>query len=166
MPASLVSLQQGLGAAAVAENAPALTITGASLRLVFDYNWAFTVRQTFMPGFNALLLDSPSYCTDRASCILRHWGSWDAGFVITATVLTIFGVESSGTHRSGRLATSLPRSPCEVSLGLYLAFKGFKATAPSSSMTTAGSTTSAPSQPPHHRCPSPSRRQVPHDRCP
>ena len=56
---SLVTLQQDLGAAAGAADAPSLVTTGASLTAT--YNWTFTVGQSLMPGFNALLLGTLLY---------------------------------------------------------------------------------------------------------
>lgn len=123
---SLVSLQQGLGAAAVAADAPALTITGASL--VSNYNWAFTVGQSLMPGFNALLLGTLLYRSGLVPRALPALGLIGAPILITATVLTIFGVVEQYSPLGG--LASLPIAVWEFSLGLYLTFKGFKATAP------------------------------------
>ena len=86
---SLVTLQQGLGATAGATDAPALTTTGASL--VANYNWAFTVGQSLMPGFNALLLGTLLYRSGLVPRALPTLGLIGAPILITATVLTIFG---------------------------------------------------------------------------
>lgn len=123
---SLVTLQQGLGAAAGAADAPSLTTTGASL--VANYNWAFTVGQSLMPGFNALLLGTLLYRSGLVPRALPTLGLIGAPILITATVLTIFGVVEQYSPLGGLAA--LPIAAWEFSLGLYLTFKGFKATAP------------------------------------
>jgi hypothetical protein len=123
---SLVTLQQGLGAAAGAAAAPSLTTTGASL--VANYNWAFTVGQSLMPGFNALLLGTLLYRSGLVPRALPTLGLIGAPILITATVLTIFGVVEQYSPLGG--LASLPIAVWELSLGLYLTFKGFKASAP------------------------------------
>ena len=123
---SLVTLQQGLGAAAGAADAPSLTTTGASL--VANYNWAFTVGQSLMPGFNALLLGTLLYRSGLVPRALPTLGLIGAPILITATVLTIFGVVEQYSPLGG--LASLPIAVWELSLGLYLTFRGFKATAP------------------------------------
>ena len=123
---SLVTLQQGLGAAASAADAPSLTTTGASL--VANYNWAFTVGQSLMPGFNALLLGTLLYRSGLVPRALPTLGLIGAPILITATVLTIFGVVEQYSAISG--LTAIPIAVWEFSLGLYLVFKGFKASAP------------------------------------
>jgi hypothetical protein len=123
---SLVTLQQDLGAVAGAADAPSLTTTGASL--VANYDWAFTVGQSLMPGFNALLLGTLLYRSGLVPRALPTLGLIGAPILITATVLTIFGVVEQYSPLGG--LASLPIAAWELSLGLYLTFKGFKSTAP------------------------------------
>jgi hypothetical protein len=123
---SLVTLQQDLGAAAGAADASSLTTTGASLTAT--YNWTFTVGQSLMPGFNALLLGTLLYRSGLVPRALPVLGLIGAPILITATVLTIFGVVEQYSGLGGLAA--LPIAVWEFSLGLYLTFKGFKATAP------------------------------------
>ena len=104
----------------------ALTTTGASL--VANYNWAFMVGQSLMPGFNALLLGTLLYRSGLVPRALPTLGLIGAPILITATVLTIFGVVEQYSPLGGLAA--LPIVVWEFSLGLYLTFKGFKATAP------------------------------------
>ena len=123
---SLVTLQQGLGAAARAADAPSLITTGASL--VANYNWAFTVGQSLMPGFNALLLGTLLYRSGLVPRALPTLGLIGAPILITATVLTIFGVVEQYSELGGLAA--LPIAIWEFSLGLWLTFKGFRREAP------------------------------------
>jgi hypothetical protein len=123
---SLVTLQQGLGAAAGAADAPSLVTTGASLTAT--YNWTFTVGQSLMPGFNALLLGTLLYRSGLVPRALPVLGLIGAPILLTATVLTIFGVVEQYSALGGLAA--LPIAVWEFSLGLYLTFKGFKASAP------------------------------------
>jgi hypothetical protein len=123
---SLVTLQQNMGSAAVAADAPSLTTTGASL--VANYNWAFTVGQSLMPGFNALLLGTLLYRSGLVPRALPVLGLIGAPLLITATVLTLFGVVEQYSALGGLAA--LPVAVWEFSLGLYLTFKGFKSSAP------------------------------------
>ena len=58
----------------------------------------------------------------------RRWGLIGAPILITATVLTIFGVVEQYSPLGG--LARIPIAVWEFSLGLYLTFKGFKATAP------------------------------------
>jgi Domain of unknown function (DUF4386) len=123
---SLVTLQRNLGTAVGAVGAPVLTTTGASL--VANYNWAFTVGQSLMPAFNALLLGTLLYRSGLVPRALPILGLIGAPILITATVLTIFGAVEQYSPLGGLAA--LPIAVWEFSLGLYLTFKGFKASAP------------------------------------
>ena len=58
----------------------------------------------------------------------RRWDSSGPLILIGATVLTIFGVVEQYSALGGLAA--LPIAVWEFSLGLYLTFKGFKASAP------------------------------------
>jgi hypothetical protein len=81
-----------------------------------------------MPGFNALLLGTLLYRSGLVPRALPTLGLIGAPILITATVLTIFGVVEQYSPLGGLAA--LPIAVWEFSLGLYLTFKGFKATAP------------------------------------
>ncbi len=123
---SLVTLRQDLGAAASASDAPSLVTTGASLTAT--YNWAFTVGQSLMPAFNALLLGTLLYRSRLVPRVLPTVGLIGAPILIIATVATIFGAVEQYSALGGLAA--LPIAVWEFSLGLYLTFKGFKASAP------------------------------------
>ena len=122
---SLVNLQQDLGAVAGVADAPSLVTTGASLTA--GYNWAFTVGQSLMPGFNALLLGTLLYRSGLVPRVLPALGLIGAP-ILLAAVATIFGVVEQYSALGGLAA--LPIAVWEFSLGLYLTFKGFKDAAP------------------------------------
>jgi hypothetical protein len=119
---SLVTLQQDLGAADVSS----LMTTGASLTA--SYNWAFTVGQSLMPGFNALLLGTLLYRSRLVPRALPALGLLGAPLLIGVTVLTVFGVVEQYSEL-GAIA-ALPIAVWEFSLGLWLTFKGFRKEAP------------------------------------
>jgi hypothetical protein len=123
---SLVTLQQDLGAAAGTADGSSLVTTGASLTA--SYNWAFTVGQSLMPGFNALLLGTLLYRSRLVPRALPSLGLIGAPLLIGVTALTVLGVVEQYSPLGG--LASLPIAVWEFSLGLYLTFKGFKATAP------------------------------------
>jgi hypothetical protein len=123
---SLVTLQQDLGATAGAAGAPSLVATGAALTSTYD--WAFTVGQSLMPAFNALLLGTLLYRSGLVPRALPTLGLIGAPILLAATVATMFGAIEQYSPLSGLAA--LPIAVWEFSLGLYLTFKGFKASAP------------------------------------
>ena len=123
---SLVTLRQDLGAAAVGADASALVITAASH--VATYNWAFTDGQSLMPGINALLLGYLMYRSRLVPRVLPVLGLIGAPLLITATIATQFGLLEQYSQ-VGALA-ALPVAVWELSLGLWLTFKGFKSSAP------------------------------------
>ncbi len=123
---SLVTLQQDLGAAASAADAPSLLTTGASLTAA--YKGTFLVGQTLMPVINALLLGTLLYRSGLVPRALPMLGLIGAPILLAAVLLRLFGVIDTVSPVSA-LAT-LPIAVWEFSLGLYLTFKGFKASAP------------------------------------
>jgi hypothetical protein len=123
---ALVTLRQDLGATAGIADTAALVTTGAALTAT--YNWTFTVGQSLMPGFNALLLGTLLYRSGLVPRALPVLGLIGAPILITATVATMFGAVEQYSALGGLAA--LPIAVWEFSLGLYLTFKGFKASAP------------------------------------
>jgi hypothetical protein len=81
-----------------------------------------------MPAFNALLLGTLLYRSGLVPRALPTLGLIGAPILITATVATMFGVVEQYSALGGLAA--LPIAVWEFSLGLYLTFKGFKASAP------------------------------------
>jgi hypothetical protein len=129
---SLVTLRQDLGGAAGA-NTAALVTTAASH--VAIYNWTFLLSQTLMPGINALLLGSLMYRSRLVPRIIPVMGLIGGPLLIIAVFATLLG-----QHSSVAGVASLPVIPVaawEFSLGVWLAFKGFKPSPITAGMTAA-----------------------------
>jgi uncharacterized protein DUF4386 len=106
--------------------ATSLTTVGSAL--VAGYNGATLLGQSLMPAFNALFLGTLLYRSGLVPRALPMLGLIAAPILVTATVLTMFGAVQQYSAVSA--LTALPIAVWEFSLGLYLTFKGFKATAP------------------------------------
>lgn len=118
---SLVHLRQGLGAAAGADTGSLVT-TGASL--VGTYNGAFLLGQTLMPGLNALLLGTLLYRSGLVPRAIPRIGLIGAPLLITATFAVMLGLIEQVSAWTA--VATLPVAMWELSLGLWLVFKGFK----------------------------------------
>jgi Domain of unknown function (DUF4386) len=116
---SLVTLRQDLGGTAGA-NAASLVTTGASHVAV--YNWTFLLSQSLMPGINALLLGSLMYRSRLVPRIIPAMGLIGGPLLIASVFATLFG----GIKLGSPLFAALPVAAWEFSLGVWLAFKGFK----------------------------------------
>lgn len=129
--------------------ATSLTTVGSAL--VAGYNGATLLGQSLMPAFNALFLGTLLYKSGLVPRALPVLGLIAAPILVTATVLTMFGAVEQYSALSG--LTALPIAVWEFSLGLYLVFKGFKASAPiivaaaARSDSLDGSATAAPLRP-------------------
>ncbi len=119
----IVALRQP-GATGV--EATSLTTVGSAL--VAGYNGATLLGQSLMPAFNALFLGTLLYRSGLVPRALPMLGLIAAPILATATVLTMFGAVEQYSDISG--LTAIPIAVWEFSLGLYLVFKGFRATAP------------------------------------
>ena len=117
---SLVHLRQGLGASG--GDPAALVTTGASL--VSVYNGTLLLGQTLMPCMSALLLGTLMYRSGLVPRAIPVLGLIGAPFLITSTVAAFFGVIPQISTWSG-IATA-PIALWELSLGLWMTFKGFK----------------------------------------
>jgi len=131
---ALVHLQQGLGATAGADT-NSLVTTGVTL--IAAYKGTFLLGQTLMPCMSALLLGTLMYRSRLVPRGIPLMGLIGAPFLIASTIAVFFGVIEPISTWSA-LAT-LPIALWELSLGLYLAFKGFKP-----SPITAGLVTASP----------------------
>jgi hypothetical protein len=129
---SLVTLRPGPGGAAGA-NAAALVITGASH--VAIYNWAFLLGQSLMPAISALLLGSLLYRSRLVPRVIPVLGLIGAPLIIAAVTATLFG--GIGQYSSLAALAALPVAAWELSLGVWLVVKGFKASPITTAMTTA-----------------------------
>ena len=116
---SLVTLRQDLGGAAGAD---AASLVGIGASHVAVYNWTFLLSQSLMPGINALLLGSVMYRSRLVPRIIPAIGLIGAPFLICTVIATLFGGMKLG---SPELA-AIPVAAWELSLGVWLTFKGFK----------------------------------------
>ena len=113
---AIVTLRQsGAGAAELA--------TGQTL--VGLHDWTFTLSQSLLPAVNALLLGSLLYQSRLVPRILPVIGFIGAPLLIASTMATLFGYNEYGSGMSGLGA--LPIAVWELSLGVYLVVKGFRA---------------------------------------
>jgi hypothetical protein len=118
---TLVHLRQGLGAAGGPDSASLVT-TGTSL--VSIYNGTLLLGQTLMPCMSALLLGTLMYRSRLVPRAIPMIGLIGAPLLIVSTVAAFFGVIEQISAWSA-IAT-LPVAAWELSLGLWLTFKGFK----------------------------------------
>ncbi len=120
---SLVTLQQDLGTVPGADTS-ALVVVGTSHAAT--YQWAFTVGQSLMPGFNAILLGTLMYKSRLVPRVLPIMGLIGAPLLITSTLATVVGLNEPLSAWSA--LSALPVAAWELSLGIYLLVKGFKRT--------------------------------------
>ncbi len=121
---SLASLHQ-LGAAAGADSTALLT-SGASF--VGTYNAAFLIGQTLMPATNAILLGFLMYRSRLVPRIIPTLGLIGGALMISSVLGQIIGINEQISAWS--LIALLPIFVWELSLGLYMAIKGFRKDAP------------------------------------
>ena len=118
---TLIHLRQGLGTAAGADHA-SLVAMGASL--VSIYNGTLLLGQTLMPCMSAVLLGTLMYRSRLVPRAIPLLGLIGAPFLIASTIAAFFGVIPQISAWSG-IAT-VPVALWELSLGLWLTFKGFR----------------------------------------
>ena len=121
---TVVTLRQDLGSAAGADAASLIT-TGKSL--VAIQNWTFLIGQGLLPGINAILLGSLLYRSALVPRIIPALGLIGAPLIISSALGQLFGINEQVSVWSG--IAVLPIFLFELSLGLYLVFKGFKPSA-------------------------------------
>jgi hypothetical protein len=117
---AVVSLRQDTAGASGADEA-ALTTVGTALVAVRD--WTFHLGPGVMAGVNALLLGSLMYRSGLVPRAIPLMGLIGAPLLLASKVATIFGVNDDSTPWS--LIAVAPIFFWELSLGLWLAFKGF-----------------------------------------
>ncbi len=122
---SLLTLRQDLGALAGADTA-AVSTAGASL--VATYNAAFLLGQTLMPAMNALLLGYLMYRSGLVPRLIPAVGLVGGFLMMSSVVGQFIGINQPISVWSG--IALLPIFAWELSLGLYMAIKGFKPSAP------------------------------------
>jgi len=133
---TLVHLRQGVGTAAGLDHASLVT-TGASL--VSVYNGTALLGQTLMPCMSAILLGTLMYRSRLVPRAIPLLGLIGAPLLIASTIAWFFGLIPQIS--AGMLIGTVPVALWELSLGLWLTFKGFKP----SPITTGMTTTATPS---------------------
>ena len=125
---TLVTLRQEAGGAAAADPG-ALLATGKALVGVKD--WTFLLGPGIVPAINALLLGTLLYRSRLVPRVLPVIGMVGAPLLLISSVATLFGANEQISALSA--AAGLPMAVWELSLGLYLVFRGFKPTTVGSS---------------------------------
>jgi hypothetical protein len=121
---SIVTLRQD---AAVAGADPvSLVNTGRSLVAIHD--WTFLIGQTLLPGINALLLGSLMYRSGLVPRVIPLLGLIGAPLMISSALGQVVGINSE--YSAWSAIALVPIFLWELTLGLWLVFKGFKASAP------------------------------------
>ncbi len=122
---SVVTLRQAGGGA---------DALGASHALVAMYNWTFLFGPGFMACVNALLLGSLLYRSGLVPRIIPLVGLLGAPLLFASDLAVLFGLWTQTSLPAG-IAT-VPIALWEVSLGVWLAIKGFKPSPITTGMTT------------------------------
>jgi len=122
---SLVAIHEGAGVAANADTST-LTVFGASL--VAIYKATFLLGQTLMPAMNAILLGTLMYRTRLVPRIIPLLGLIGGPLMASSVVGQIIGINEQISVWSG--IALLPIFAWELSLGLWMTFKGFNTKAP------------------------------------
>lgn len=120
---AVVSLRQE---GATGMEATALTVTQRSLVSIRD--WAFLFGPGLMPVLNALLLGTLLYRARLVPRIIPVLGLVGAPILFSSTIGTMFGINDTQSVWTG-MAT-LPIFAWELSVGLWMTFKGFRTDAP------------------------------------
>jgi len=120
---AVVSLRQG-GATGV--EAASLVATGKGLIAVHD--WSFLFGPGLMPVLNALMLATLLYRARLVPRLIPALGLIGAPLLAASTLGTMFGVNTTQSAFTG-LAT-MPIFFWELSVGLWMTFKGFDLSAP------------------------------------
>jgi hypothetical protein len=122
---SIVTLRQDVGASAGAD-AASLVNTGRALIAIHD--WTFLIGQTLLPGINALLLGSLMYRSGLVPRVIPLMGLIGAPLMISSALGQIVGINEEYSVWSA--IALVPIFLWELTLGLWLVFKGFKPSAP------------------------------------
>jgi hypothetical protein len=119
---SVVTLRHDLAGAAGTDNASLVT---AGHTLVAVHNWTFLLGPGLMAGINALCLGYVMYRSGLVPRLIPLIGLIGAPLILASAVAVMFGAYTQTSSWSA-LAT-VPDFFWELSLGLWMAFKGFKA---------------------------------------
>lgn len=120
---AIVTLRQQAAAASDAASTVSLGQTLVGIR-----NWGHLFGPGLMPPFNALLLGYLMYRSGLVPRWMPTLGLIGAPLLFSSTIGTLFGVNDPMSVWTG-IAT-VPIFVWELSIGLYMTFKGFRPTAP------------------------------------
>lgn len=120
---AIVTLRQDAAAGA---DAATLTVVGQALVAVRD--WTFLLGPGLMPAFNAVLLGTLLYRSRLVPRIIPTMALIGAPLLFSSTIGTMFGINNTQSAWTG-LAT-VPIFFWELSVGLWMTFKGFDPSAP------------------------------------
>ena len=121
--AAVVTLRQ---AEAVASDTSSLTVVGQALIAVRD--WTFQLGPNLMAAMNAILLGTLMYRSRLVPRAIPTLGLIGGPLLIVSTIGIWFGVNEQASMWHG--LSVAPIFLWELTLGLYLTFKGFTASAP------------------------------------
>jgi hypothetical protein len=145
---SIANLHTGAGAAAGTDTA-SLRTAGASL--LGTYNATFLLGQTLMPGMNAVMLGYVMFKSRLVPRVIPALGLIGGPLMISSVVGQVIGINEQYSVWSG--IALLPIFVWELSLGIWMAVKGFNPSAPilqaaaAESAPAGGSATAIASQP-------------------
>jgi hypothetical protein len=128
---AVITLQQDVAGTA---NTDAATITTVSQALVAVRDWTFLFGPGFMASINAVLLGTLMYRSRLVPRLIPTVGLIGAPLLIAANIATLFG-HNEQTSGITMLAT-LPIAFWELSVGFWMAVKGFKPAPITANLTT------------------------------
>lgn len=115
---TVVSLRQP---GATGADAHSLVMTQSAL--VAAYHWVFLVGPNLMPAVNGVLLGTLMYKSGLVPKAIPSMGLVGGPLLFAVTIASMLGITH---HGSAWWAVAAPIFFWELSLGLYLTFKGFK----------------------------------------
>ena len=118
---TVFTLRNDVAGTAGADSASLLT-TGQSLVTIHD--WTFLLGPGLMAVFNAMFLATVMYRSRLVPRIIPTIGLVGAPVLLASDVLTLFGVHEQLSSTGALLA--FPIAAWELSLGLWMTFKGFR----------------------------------------
>lgn len=122
---TIVTLRQEASAIPGADAASLLTI---GLSLVAIHDWTFLIGQTLLPGINALLLGSLMYRSGLVPRIIPLMGLVGGPLMISSAIGQVVGINEQ--YSAWSAIALVPIFLWELTLGLWLVFKGFNRSAP------------------------------------
>jgi hypothetical protein len=122
---AVVTMRQDFAGSAGGD-AASLTVTANAL--VDVRNWTFLFGPTLMPALNAILLGTLLYRSRLVPRIMPTVGLIGAPLLLASVVAIFFGFTDQVSASSGIL--TLPVAAWELSVGLWMTFKGFSPSSP------------------------------------